>query len=710
MTVTNASSTLPITLTLISVAQVASSYELEEVLVTASRQPASAFDLPYTLNTLNQDQLAQQQSRNLPEALAGIPGVMVQKTANGQGSPFIRGFTGYRTLALIDGVRYNNSVYRDGPNEYFSLIDSLSVEQIELLSGPSSGLYGSDAIGGALNLKSKAPRHQQQKRNDFYQLGSISYRSASAEHSDTVRAEYEMGQGQEWGLRLGYSYKDFGDVRGADNGSESIGEQPFTGYDEQAFDIRLDRHLNDQWDISLLHQQLEQDDVWRTHSTIYAVSFAGSEIGDNLRRLKDQQRQLTRLKIRGQSLNDWIDNAEITLSEQQWQEDGDRIKDNDERILQGFESTMRGIDIALSSQTQDIDWRYGADYYRDKVDSLRNDFHSDGSLDEVRIQGPIGDDSTYMQWGLYLQADWQVAEDHQLLWSSRYGQTQADIGRYEDPDTGLASSFSDNWSSLVNALRYTYNLPISYNISNGQTESNLWAGISQSFRAPNIGDLSRYGKSRSDETEVAATNLDPEQFLTYELGIKWRQGNTQLEASYYYTEIEDFIASVPTGRIIDGLTEVSKQNAATGYIEGVELRAEQQLSPQWRLRGNATWLEGELDNSDGDRENYSRLMPPTLNLQLIWQPTDYEAEVSLHYSHANKADKLSSADESDLERIPPGGTPAYNLWHLRSHIQITPKLLLNLAIDNLFDEAYRVHGSGSNEPARNLKAGFRYEF
>jgi outer membrane receptor protein involved in Fe transport len=704
VTTTNVSSTLPIALTLITATQVALSSELEEVLVTASRQSASAFELPYTLNTLTHDQLAQQQSRNLPEALAGIPGVMVQKTANGQGSPFIRGFTGYRTLALIDGVRYNNSVYRDGPNEYFSLIDSLSLQQIELLSGPASGLYGSDAIGGALNLKSKAPRHQQQIHNDFYQLASISYRSASAEHSDIARAEYEVGLGQEWGLRLGYSHKDFGDVRGADNGSESIGEQPFTGYDEQAFDIRFDRQLNDQWDISLLHQQLEQDDVWRTHSTIYAVSFAGSVVGGNLRRLKDQQRQLTRLKLKGQPLNDWIDSAEITLSEQQWQEDGDRIKDNGEHILQGFDSTMRGIDIALSSQTQDTDWRFGADYYRDKVDSWRNDYNSDGSLDEVRIQGPIGDDSTYTQWGLYLQADWQVAEDHQLLWSSRYGQTQADIGRYEDPNTGLAASFSDNWSSLVNALRYTYNL------SNNHADSNLWAGISQSFRAPNVGDLSRYGKSRSDETEVAATDLDPEKFLTYELGIKWRQGNTLLEASYYYTETEDFIASVPTGRVVGGLTEVRKKNAATGYIEGVELRAEQQLSPQWRLRGNATWLVGELDDSEGERENYSRLMPPTLNLQLVWQPTDYDAEVSLHYSHANKADKLSSGDENDLERIPPGGTPAYNLWHLRGHIQLTPNLLLNLAIDNLFDEAYRVHGSGSNEPGRNLKAGFRYEF
>lgn len=673
----------------------------EELIVTASRQEAESFTLPYTVEVLDQSHLRQRQSRNLPEALAAIPGVMVQKTANGQGSPFVRGFTGYRTLALIDGVRYNNSVYRDGPNEYFSLIDLYSLERLELLSGPASGLFGSDAIGGALVLHSKSSRYTDQAQGEGYQLGQLQYRFASAEHSHILRSEYEWGQGENWGLRLGYTLKDFGDVRAAE-----MGLQPHTGYDENGLDLRFDTRLNAQWDLSLLHQQLTQDDVWRTHSTIYAIPFEGTEAGSNLRRLKDQDRQLSLLKLRGENPNRWLDHISLTLSEQHWREDGERTKGSGASIVQGFDSRMHGVDLALASHTASVNWRYGLDYYRDRVDSWRRDYHSDGSLDEIRIQGPIGDDSTYSQWGIYAQADWQLAPQQQLLVSSRYGQTRARVGHFEDPVTAVAASFSDRWSSLVNALHYSYHL----NLGPDNNQSTLWLGLSQSFRAPNIGDLSRYGTSRSDETEVAATGLEPESFLTYELGWKWRGSTRHAEATYYYTRIRDFIASTPTDRIVDGLTEVTKQNASTGYIEGVELRIEQRLSAQLRLSANITWLTGELDNAGGEREPYSRIMPPSANFQLQWFPPNFDSEVSLHFTYAGRADKLSAGDQNDLQRIPPGGTPGYRLWHLRSHFKLTPRLRVDLALDNLLDEAYRNHGSGSNEPGRNVKFSLSYDF
>ena len=90
--------------------------------------------------------------RTLPEAFRELPGVHVQKTSNGQGSPFIRGFTGFRTLALIDGVRFNNSTFREGPNQYWSNIDAMSLDHLELIPGQGSVLYGSDAIGGTMNV------------------------------------------------------------------------------------------------------------------------------------------------------------------------------------------------------------------------------------------------------------------------------------------------------------------------------------------------------------------------------------------------------------------------------------------------------------------------------------------------------------------------------------------------------------------------------
>ena len=130
--------------------------DIEVHVVSANRVRDDVHELPYALDDISAQSLTRRFSRTVPEALADTPGVLVQKTAHGQGSPYIRGFTGYRTLALIDGIRYNNSVYRDGPSEYFSLIDLESVARIEVLSGPASVLYGSDAVGGVVSVETQS--------------------------------------------------------------------------------------------------------------------------------------------------------------------------------------------------------------------------------------------------------------------------------------------------------------------------------------------------------------------------------------------------------------------------------------------------------------------------------------------------------------------------------------------------------------------------
>lgn len=680
---------------------------LEQMLVSATRSEHIATDLPYQVDALGPQQLQRQLPRNLPEALVNVPGVMVQKTSNGQGSPFIRGFTGYRTLALVDGVRYNNSVYRDGPSEYFSLIDSQSLQQIELLRGPVSTLYGSDAIGGALNLHTQAPSYLERENAQAYLDGVASARFSSAENSTVARAEIDTGVGDDWGLLAGYSWKDFGSVDAAE-----LGEQPKTGYAEQAWDLRFDKTLTDHWAFNYVHQALEQDDVWRTHSTIYAISFAGTEVGSDVRRLKDQARQLDYLKLSGQELGELgtaIDQIDLTLSRQHWREDGERIKGSGKGIEDWFDSTMWGLDLQLQSQLDGLSLIYGFDLYRDAVDTGRVDFNADGSVDGVRIQGPVGDDSEFTQAGIYLQADMDVSERARLSLGARYNFVSAAVGHFEDPATGESASYSDDWNRWVSSAR------ISFDVTDS---SMLWAGVSESFRAPNIADISRYGGSRSNELEVAATGLAPEKFLTYELGLKQQWQALQLNGSVFYTDMDDYIASTPTGRIVDGQIEVSKQNAASGYIRGFEVSVDlalgYALAGDWSSFWNFTYLDSELtsvlDTSTGVEvsEPTSRLMPPTVHAGVEWQGSHMWAQLDV--THANKADRLSSADKADTQRIPPGGTPRYTLMNLRVGWDLDDQLTLILGVNNLLDEAYRSHGSGSNEPGVGVELGVRAQF
>jgi hypothetical protein len=88
--------------------------------------------------------------RSAPDALRFEPGVYVQQTAHGQGSPYVRGLTGQQTIMMFDGIRLNNSTFRQGPNQYFFTIDSRTVQKLEVLRGSASTRYGSDAMGGAL--------------------------------------------------------------------------------------------------------------------------------------------------------------------------------------------------------------------------------------------------------------------------------------------------------------------------------------------------------------------------------------------------------------------------------------------------------------------------------------------------------------------------------------------------------------------------------
>lgn len=664
--------------------------KLEEIVVSATRSNSKLLQLPYAAHVIDQRQLEVSQNRNLIEALATSPGVSIQKTANGQGSPFIRGFTGYRTLALVDGVRYNNSVYRDGPNEYFALIDSAAIVRIELLNGPASTLYGSDAIGGSLNLKTQASNYQGESGGYVHAQQQLRY--SSAEQSIVSRSQLDLGLGDSWGLLAGYSHKDFGRVKAAE-----LGELPTTDYQEQAFDVRLDKTINTQWQLTALHQNLKQDDVWRSHSTIYSREFAGSTIGSDLARLKDQQRQLSYVKLQGQDLAGPINRVSATLSRQHWREDGHRVKASGDSIKEYFDSTMWGLDLQLESDSDSLQWTYGLDIYQDQVDSGRQDFN--GTIITTRIQGPVGDDARFIQAGLYLQTVVQLQQDLALTLGSRYSLVNIDIGQFAAPDTGAATHYSDDWNNLSSSARLKYQ---------ATPEHQLWLGLSQSFRAPNVADISRFGKSRSNELEVAALGLKPEQFLSYEFGWRWHHQGWKLNANAFYTGIQDYISSTPTGNTQQGLVEVSKQNSGKGFMRGLELSAQYQINHQWQWQLNYSWARGKQELANGDKAYFSRTMPDSYNSQLQWQSNNHHYSASVLLSHRPKATRLSPGDQADVERIPPGGTPAYTLLSLHTAWQLQAELELYANANNLLEEAYRSHGSGTNEPGRGITIGLNW--
>ena len=667
---------------------------LPEVVVTPMRSAIARGEVPYTSTVIDQETLRAISPRTTPDALKGIPSVMVQKTSYGQGSPFLRGFTGFRTLMLIDGIRLNNAVFRDGPNQYWGTVDPWSVDRYETVMGPASVLYGSDAVGGTVNALTLAPPAW--SGEPAYER-TFSYRGATADESHQARAGIRGRVSEALGFTAGYTWKSFGDLEGGDE----VGLQPKTGYDEDDFDLRADYLLNQDTTLTLAHQTVDQDDAWRTHRTVYGIDWEGLKKGDDKIHAFDQSRDLTYLRLSAQDRPGVVEACQITLSRQVQQEDLTRLRADDRGDEQGFDVTTWGVASELQSASALGRWVYGVDYYRDEVDSYGRRYQADGRLNKVDVQGPVADEATYDWVGVFVQDTVPVAGGTlELTPGVRYTRVELEADRVLDPVSGAITSRADDWDAVVGSLRALAPW--------GEKDQHaVFAGVSQGFRAPNLSDLTRLDSARSTEIETPVDELDPERFVTAEIGTRYQGERVQAQAAYYYTWIEDLIVRTPTGRTVDELQEVTKRNAGDGFVQGLELALRYQLAADWQARLVGTWMEGESDaypTSDPVvvRDDLSRVMPLTGQAALRWQPRNAPCWGEVEVDAAEKADRLSADDARDTQRIPPGGTPGYAVLTLRSGFSVTAGLDLTLALENVTDEDYRIHGSGVNEAGRSF--------
>lgn len=692
---------------------------LEPVIVTATLTEELAVDVPYSVNTIREARLMELSTSSFPEALKEIPGVLFQQTASGQGSPYIRGFTGFRNLALIDGIRLNNSVFREGPNQYWSTVDSLSLSGIEVVKGQGSVLFGSDSIGGTVNALTKGPAYLQPtppvsvKQGKGakavqpvgfgpYLTGMAYTRYATAEDSWTGRIEGSVSEWEKYGVFLGITGRSFGNIHAAD-----LGELPHTGYDELGIDAKVEIFLDPDTKLTIAHNQMHQDDVWRTHRTVYAVPFAGSSVGSELEHYFDQDRYLSYIRLEGRPSNGWLDRYDVTLSHHRQSEDRFRLREGAQYDEEGFDVDTWGIALNMESQTSIGLLTYGASYYLDKVDSFKRSYKG-GKLDSVGVQGPVGDEADYHLAGAFLQDQIALTDSVELTLGVRYTYAEADIGRAADPDSGEVISINDSWHNVSGSARVLWSL-------DEEKHLKLFAGVAQGFRAPNVSDLSRFDIARSDEQEVPSPGLDPEEYLLTEAGVRWDSDKLSLSLAYFYTDIQDMIVRAPTGRTIGGAKEVEKRNAGDGYVQGIEFGMNWQFADDWSLYGTVAWQEGEVDGfptSSPDRvtEPVSRLMPFTGLAGLRYDSSARRWWVEGNVQITDRADRLSAGDISDTQRIPPGGTPGYTLATLRAGWRATDSLTVTAAVENVFDEDYRIHGSGVNEPGLNFIFGVEMRF
>ena len=343
---------------------------------------------------------------------------------------------------------------------------------------------------------------------------------------------------------------------------------------------------------------------------------------------------------------------------------------------------------------------YGADYYSDDVSAYNVEYNADGTIRRTHVQGPVADDATYDLTGVFLQAIVDVAPRLEATVAGRYTYASVDANQVEDPVTFASYSISDHWDNFSASGRLGFTP-----ILDGPWM--LYAGVAQAFRAPNLSDLTRMDTARSGELETPSPGLTPETFVSWEAGLKFDGQKLSAQAAYFHTDGSDVIVRTPTGLVINGAAEVTKTNAANSTVDGFEAQVSYRLLPELLVFADGMIVDGEADayptaNSTKVREPIDLLMPTSWRVGARWNAPDPRLRIEALVEHADNQDDLSSRDVADVQRIPPGGTPAYTVLGLRSEWQASPRLTLSLAVDNLTDEDYRIHGSGVNEPGRNV--------
>ena len=672
---------------------------LPPTVITAERASGGTFVTPYSVNVVDSMDFSRRGLRTVPEALEQTPGVMVQKTTHGHGSPFIRGFTGRQNLLLVDGVRINNSTWRSGPIQYWNTVDPLALSRLELVKSQGSVLYGSDAIGGTLNAITRGSGFREKQDGWFYG-GSATYRFNTNSESHTGRVEQQFGVAGKWGVLLGVSAKDFGDIK-----DSAFGRIKGTGYPEQNVDFKFEYALSDTSTLTLASQYVNQDDVIRWHSTVLSdpdgdgVSWRhGSHFttaGDNLDRRYDQERSLTYLRIEEtDAAPAWLDSWRATISYQKSQDSQHRVRASGRVDDHLVEVETLGFSLQAQSPLAGGTLLWGADYYDD--DSSSAGFRNGVARPQNR---PVADDASYETFGIFANYKKNIGERLEMSLGARYTHIQTDWEGYRSDGAVADVPGSNSWDNLSLAMRARYEVCDGWQ---------LHAGVSQAFRAPNLDDLTGTQLALSGLTTKGSPDVEPEEYLTAEIGSRFQSGNFQLALTAYHTWIDDAIT-----RVDDGTGDLVTTNGQDGYVFGAELEAAWQFHPQWKLSGYLAWQDGKIEapavlGGPLRSDTIHRLHPMSGGLALTYEPTE-TLWLQARLSGAETQDNLNSLI-ADSQRIPANGTPGYLVASLHANWKATENLTLNLTLENLMDEDYRIHGSGVNQPGRSVIVEAKLKF
>jgi iron complex outermembrane receptor protein/hemoglobin/transferrin/lactoferrin receptor protein len=617
----------------------------------------------------------------------------VQETNDGGGSPIIRGLVGNQILILVDGIRLNNSAYRLGPNQYLNTIDLNQIERIEVVRGAGSVLYGSDALGGVINIITRVAGREP----GTGPVGARWFSRLASANAGAIGRGEVSAQTRVVGLVGGLTLKRYGTLRGG----RDTGAQALTGYDEWDGDAKASFRLGANQQLIVAGQRVTQRHVQRPD-----VVAAGTELKWEW---DPETRGLAYAHYVARELPGFIEQVDVTASFQQQAERYERIAAATPAITSTHVDRTRSLGTSLqfaSTAGPRHLLTYGVDAAADRIASRREDASSATGLATL-AKGVLADGARYQSLALFLQDEIDVSPRLRLNLGTRFGSFHPHA-IVSDPSTGPLVVDTPQ-RALTSSARALFRLTPAVD---------LVGGVGQGFRAPNIDDLTILGRTGS-RFEVPNPALKPETSLTMEAGVRGRSTLATGSATYFLTDIDGLIqrgAGTFNGRTFqdidgDGVRGASeplifqRQNAGRAQLHGVELEGRLRPTDHWTVTGTVVRTVG-TEQVTGDP---LRRIPPTYGRAVVGWSAGNRWWADAYTVFASRQSRLAPGDLTDI-RIPAGGTPGFLTLNARGGVTLTSQVQLTAGLENITDQTYRTHGSGIDGAGINAVVGLNWTF
>lgn len=705
---------------------------LGEIVISVNKIPEPQKNVAQTVQIIAARQIQNIQALSTAE-LISASGIQVQKSQLGGGSPVLRGFEASRIVLVLDGVRLNNLIYRAGHLQDIVKTDNNSIDRIEVLYGPSSTVYGSDALGGVIHMYTKKPLLASGDKLNV--KANLFSRYESACNGLTEHVDFNIG-GKRFASLTSFSYSKFGDLIGGKSKNpfykEEYGTRPdyveYLGNGKDTLMTNSNKYLQvgsgySQYDI--IQKFLFQQNKHLSHNL--NLQYSNSTDVPRYDRLTDrtktglksaewyygpQMRMLAAYDLNYSNPEGLFDEVHFGLNYQGLEESRHNRNFNSKSRSNRIENvSVIGANLDFRKKVSAHDIRFGLDA---QLNSLVSTANKENIIDNTSVKldsrYPDGD-NTMNNFALYFSHLWRQSDEFAIVDGLRLGYST------------LHSTLVD--TAIMFHLPYTdikQNTPVwSGNlgfIATPNDRTKLSFMVSTGYRVPNVDDVAKVFGSAEGMVIVPNPDLKPEQTINYELGFTKLFGNSvRWDNSFFYTQyynmavVDVFTFNGKDSLMYDGTMSrvYANVNKEKGYISGFSTEVMAALGKHFTWTTGATYTYGRIETENGDLP-LDHIPPFMARTSLKYITNKFSGDFFILYNGWKHLKDYYPNGEDNEQYATPEGMSAWMTANLRLSYQLHKFVAIQAGIDNILDTQYRTFASGINAPGRNFIISLRGTF